>query len=121
MSAIEPARVKLAVPLPATVTLPPLVAERLPEPTEKVAVTVPLAASISAKLMPVSALATSSVTPMEPGAVMTGASLTPVTATVAAIDTALLSTPLLLVPPLSVMLVSVTTRLVVPGASLALR
>ncbi len=57
-------------------TPPPELALRLPEGTEKVAVTSLVPASTSAKLMPVSALATSSVTPIDAGAVMEGASLT---------------------------------------------
>ncbi len=43
--------------VPSTVTPPPEIAESVPEGTENVAVIVPLPASASEKLMPVSALA----------------------------------------------------------------
>ncbi|MNF72001.1 hypothetical protein D3C84_539620 [compost metagenome] len=121
MSATVPVRVRLPVPEPPTLTPPPLVAARVPLATLKVAVTLPLPASTSAKLMPVRAAGTSSVTAMETGAVMLGASFTASTPTVAAMLTLVLSTPPLLVPPLSVMLASVTTRLLPVGASLLLR
>lgn len=54
------------VPLPLTVTPPPVLAERLPEGTEKVAVRLPAPASGSMKEMPVIVLGTSSVTSMLP-------------------------------------------------------
>ena len=60
-------------------TLPPLVASSVPDATVKVARTSALPASTSAKEMPVTGDATSSVTVTEPGAVIVGASLTRVT------------------------------------------
>jgi hypothetical protein len=73
----EPERLIEAVPLPVTVTPPPLVAERVPLPTPRVIATALLPASTSAKLIPVTGEATSSVTESEPGTVMVGASFTP--------------------------------------------
>ncbi|MCY1271194.1 hypothetical protein D9M68_247840 [compost metagenome] len=120
-SARLPVSVRVPVPEPPTLTPLALVAARVPLATLKVAVRLPAPASISVKLMPVRAVVTSSFTAMEPGAVMVGPSFTASMPTVAATLTPLLSTPPLLVPPLSLMLVSVTTRLLPVGASLLLR
>jgi hypothetical protein len=105
-----PVRVRAEL-VPPAVTPPPLVAASDPLPTDRVAVTLPAAASASAKLMPVRALATSSVTEMPPGTVATGASLTAamVTVRVPAAAAAFLSVA-----------VKVTVRSPLAGASLLL-
>ena len=58
--------------------------------------------------------------PMTAGASFTGASLTALTVIVEDIDSTAVSTPLFAVPPLSLILVSVATRLAAVGSSLAL-
>src|SRR5690606_16451644 len=79
-SAIVPANVS-ALAVPPTITPPPLVAASEPPGTDNVTIIIPGPASTSAKLMPVSAAGTSSVTAMVAGAVITGASFTAVTVT----------------------------------------
>ncbi|MNR31263.1 hypothetical protein D3C85_1487630 [compost metagenome] len=74
MLPIEPVSVR-ADAVPPTVTPPPLVALRLPAATLRVTVTLLLPASRSLKLMPVMAVATSSLTAILPGTVTIGASL----------------------------------------------
>jgi hypothetical protein len=107
----EPDRLREAVPLPETVTPPPLVADNAPLPTPRVTATELLPASTSAKLMPVTAEATSSVTAIDPGAEMVGASFTP--------DTAILRVAEEDATKLSVA-VKVKVRVAVEGASLEL-
>src|SRR5204863_90230 len=97
-----------AVAVPPDVTLPHTGELSVPLATVNVAVSVPLAESTSLKLIPVSALATSSVTPIEDGAEIAGASLTAVTDTLA------------LVPDVTLLLnvsrrASVIVRVVVTG------
>ena len=75
MLAIDPVRVS-AEALPPTVTPAPDTAASVPWATVKLAATLAPAESMSLKLMPVMALATSSVTPIEAGAVTPGYSLT---------------------------------------------
>ena len=82
-----------ALALPPTTTPAPLVAVRLPAGTLKVAVTLPLPASTSLKLMPLSLVATSSVTAILAGAPMVGVSLM---AASTMVSVALLETPPLL-------------------------
>ena len=88
------------------VTPPPVIAVSVPVGTLRVTLMGAAAASTSLMLMPVSAVATSSVTAMLAGTVLTGASLTAVSTmiSVAAVDT----------PPLLSM--AVKLKLVLPLA-----
>ncbi|MDT4805815.1 hypothetical protein FQZ97_386310 [compost metagenome] len=110
MLAMLPVRVS-ALAVPPTMTLPPLLAVRLPEPTASVTVTLFVPASASLKLMPVMALATSSVTARVAGAETCGVSLVPLTLT------DLLAAVLSRAPSLTVKL---TVRVPPSGASLLL-
>ncbi|MNJ14516.1 hypothetical protein D3C77_87420 [compost metagenome] len=103
--AIVPVRVR-AEPVPPTTTPPPLMADKVPEPTEKV--TVAVLESASLKLMPVTAVAVSSLTDSVAGALTCGVSLTAVTLTV------LVATVLSRLPSL---IWKLTVRLAVLGAS----
>jgi hypothetical protein len=69
-----PVRVR-EVALPDTVTPPPLIAAKVPLPTSRVTATVLVPASASEKLIPITELARSSFTEIDPSADITGISL----------------------------------------------
>ena len=114
MSVTDPFSV-IDVDVPPTVTPPTPVAERVPDGTDSITVIGLPPASASEKEMPASVAPTSSVTAMEPGAVMIGASLTGVMVTVDTTPRAAVLSD----APLSVMPVIVTTRLPDSGLSVA--
>ena len=110
MSASEPVRVN-ALAVPPTVTLPLLVASSVPDATVNVACTLALPASRSAKEMPVTGEATSSVTVTDAGAEIVGASFSGVTLICAVLIVVSL-------PPSGSLTVKVTVRCKVEGVSL---
>ena len=102
-----PVRTRVPVPDPTTVTPPPAVAASAPLPTDRVTCRFAEPASTSATEMPVSAVATSSVTAIEAGTVLTGASLIAVTLSVT-LSVSVRVPPLPVLPWSLVLTVSVT-------------
>ena len=118
MLAKVPLSTKLAVPEPVTVTLPAVVAVRVPVATPSVTEMVPEPASTSVTDRPANLSAVSSLVVKLAGKVFTGASLTAVMVMVDATERVVVSAPPFNVPPLSLIWVSVKVRLPAVGLSI---